>query len=62
MVVKGYFQEDEVNYYDMFAPLVKHDTIRLLTTLDTKLDWKIFRFDVLLAFLNESFEEEIFVK
>ena len=36
LVVKGYAQEAGVDYIDMFAPVARHDTIRILIALATQ--------------------------
>jgi len=61
LVVKGYHQQNEVDFSDTFAPVARHDTIRLLVALAAKLGWKIYHFDVKSAFLNGLLEEDIYV-
>ncbi|CAJ2651803.1 unnamed protein product [Trifolium pratense] len=61
LVVKGYFQQHGVDFSDTFAPVAKHDTIRLLVALAAKLGWKIYHFDVKSAFLNGLLDEDIYV-
>nr|KYP36517.1 Retrovirus-related Pol polyprotein from transposon TNT 1-94 [Cajanus cajan] len=61
LVVKGYFQQYGVDFSDTFAPVARHDTIRLLISLATKLGWKIYHFDVKSAFLNGLLDEDIYV-
>ncbi|GAU33542.1 hypothetical protein TSUD_143350 [Trifolium subterraneum] len=59
LVVKGYFQQHGVDFSDTFAPVARHDTIRLLVALAAKLGWKIYHFK--LAFLNGLLDEDIYV-
>ena len=46
LVVKGYTQQHGVYYGEIFAPIVRHDTIRLIIALAAQLGWKIFHLDV----------------
>ena len=41
LVVKGYFQQHGIDFSDTFAPVARHDTIRLLVALAAKMGWKI---------------------
>lgn len=61
LVVRGYFQQHGVDFSDTFAPVARHETIRLLAALAAKLGWKIYHFDVKSAFLNGFLEEDIYV-
>ena len=61
LVVKGYAQQPGVDYGETFAPVARHDTIRLIIALAAQLGWKIFHLDVKSAFLNGELEEEIYV-
>ncbi|RVX04494.1 Retrovirus-related Pol polyprotein from transposon RE1 [Vitis vinifera] len=62
LVVKGYSQEYGVDFSNTFAPVARHDTIRLLVALATKMGWKIHHLDVKSAFLNGVLEEDIYVE
>ena len=62
LVVKGYFQQHGVDFSDTFAPVARHDTIRLLAAMAAKMGWKIYHLDVKSAFLNGLLEEEIYVE
>ena len=45
----------------MFAPVVRVDTIRILTAIAAQNQWKIFQMDVKSAFLNGYLEEEVYI-
>ncbi|GLT32318.1 hypothetical protein SLA2020_069930 [Shorea laevis] len=62
LVVKGYAQELGVDYGETFAPVARHDTIKLLVALAANLGWKLYHMDVKSAFLNGILEEEIYVE
>lgn len=62
LVVKGYSQMAGIDYGDTFAPVARHETIRLIVALSAQCGWKIFHLDVKSAFLNGILEEEIYVE
>jgi hypothetical protein len=62
LVVKGYSQMAGIDYGDTFAPVARHETIRLIVALSAQYGWKIFHLDVKSAFLNGILEEEIYVE
>ncbi|KAL6315072.1 hypothetical protein AAG906_030925 [Vitis piasezkii] len=60
LVVKGFAQVAGVDYGDTFAPIARHDTIRLLLALAGQMGWKVYHLDS--AFLNGILLEEIYVQ
>ena len=62
LVAKGYEQEFGVDYEEVFAPVARHDTIRLLIALAAQNSWPIFQLDVKSAFLHEDLKEHVFVE
>ena len=54
LVEKGYKQQYWVNYEDVFALVVRMETMRLMIFLAAHKRWKIFQMDVKLAFLNDN--------
>ncbi|KAJ4728947.1 Retrovirus-related Pol polyprotein from transposon TNT 1-94 [Melia azedarach] len=56
LVVKGYAQQQGIDYGDTFAPVARLDTIKLLIALAAQNRWKIFHLDIKSAFLNGSLE------
>ena len=62
LVVKGFAQVAGVDYDDTFAPVARHDTIRLLLALAGQKKWKVYHLDVKFAFLNGILLEEIYVQ
>ncbi|KAA0052835.1 Retrovirus-related Pol polyprotein from transposon TNT 1-94 [Cucumis melo var. makuwa] len=61
LVVKGYKQEFGVNYKEVFAPVARHDTIRLVVSLAAQNSWPIFQLDVKSTFLHGELQEKVFV-
>ena len=46
----------------MFAPVARHDTIRLVIALATQNSWPIYQLDVKSTFLHGNLEEQVFVE
>lgn len=46
LVAKGYKQEFEVDYKEVFAPIARHDMIKLVIALAAQYSWSIFQLDV----------------
>jgi hypothetical protein len=62
LVAKGYKQQYGVDYEDVFAPVARIETVRLVISLAAQKQWKIFQMDVKSAFLNGNLEEEVYVE
>jgi hypothetical protein len=62
LVAKGYKQKYGIDYEEVFAPVARLDTVRLLISLAAHHSWKIYQLDVKSAFLNGVLEEEVYVE
>lgn len=62
LVAKGYSQQAGVDYTEVFAPVARWDTIRMILALAASKDWKVFQLDVKSAFLHGEISEEVFVE
>ncbi|XP_073268730.1 uncharacterized protein [Populus alba] len=62
LVAKGYKQREGIDYGEVFAPVARLETIRLMISLAAQHRWKIYQLDVKSAFLNGFLEEEIYVE
>ena len=62
LVAKGYRQKAGIDYDEVFAPVVRMETIRLLISKAAQNRWPIYQMDVKSAFLNGVLEEEIYVE
>ncbi|KAK1421784.1 hypothetical protein QVD17_24412 [Tagetes erecta] len=62
LVVKGYKQKYGLDYKEVFAPVIRMETIRLVLAIAAKKGWKVYQMDVKSAFLNGLLEEEVYVE
>ena len=62
LVVKGFSQRKGVYHDEIYAPVVRFETIRLLIALAALKDWLIHHLDVKSAFSNGEIKEVICVK
>ena len=61
LLAKGYTQIYGIDYQEMFSLVAKLNTIWILLSLATKLDWPLHQFDVQNAFLHGDLEEEVYM-
>ncbi|GAA0146952.1 transmembrane signal receptor [Lithospermum erythrorhizon] len=61
LVVKGYKQKLGVDYDEVFAPVARMETIRMVIAMAAQMKWSIFQMDVKSAFLNGVLKEEVYV-
>ena len=52
LVVKDYVQKYGINFKEVFAPVTRLETVRLLLSLAAKNEWEVHHLDVKSAFLN----------
>ncbi|KAK7341501.1 hypothetical protein VNO80_24432 [Phaseolus coccineus] len=52
LVVKGYAQEYGVDYTEVFAPVARMDTVRMIIAVAAQRGWGIYQLDVKSAFLH----------
>jgi hypothetical protein len=62
LVAKGYKQKYDINYKEVFAPVARLDTVRLLIALASHHNWKTYQLTVKSVFLNGILEEEVYVQ
>jgi hypothetical protein len=62
LVVKDYSQIEDLDFDEIFAPVARLESIRILLSYDTHLDFNLYQIDVKSAFLNEAIKEEVYVK
>ena len=62
LVAKGYNQHHGVDYTEVFSPVARMETIRLMVALASQRGWSIYQLDVKFAFLYGDLNEVVFVE
>ena len=61
LVVKGYSQKEGIDYGEVFSPVVRMDSIRILIAISAQEKWELHHLDVKTAFLNGEIKEDIYI-
>ena len=62
LVAMGYTQKEGIDYNDIFSPVVKHSSIRILLAIVVQFDLKLEQMDVKTVFLHGELEKNIYMK
>ena len=62
LVAKGYAQKEGIDFQEVFSPVVKMTTLRVLFALTAMLNLELYQMDVKIAFLHGDIDEEIYMK
>lgn len=62
LVAKGYAQEHGVDYEEVYAPVARMDTVRMILALAAQRGWTVFQLDVKSAFLHGELIEDVYVE
>ena len=61
LVARSFTQQEEIDYLEMFSPVIKPITVRLVLTIAVLYGWNIHQLDVHNAFLNGILQEEVYM-
>lgn len=61
LVARGFLQKEGVDYTEVYAPVARMETIRLVIALASSRNWPLCQMDVKSAFLNGRLDEEVYV-
>lgn len=61
LVIKGYKQEFDMDYKEVYALIARHDTIRLIIALATQNSWPIYQLDVTSTFFYGDLQGQVFI-
>lgn len=62
LVAKGYAQEHGIDYEEVYAPVARMDTVRMILALAAQRGWTVYQLDVKSAFLQGELTEEVYVE
>ena len=62
LVAKGFTQVEGVDYNEIFAPVVKHVSIRIIMSYVVNVDAELEQMDVKTAFLHGNLDETIYME
>jgi len=62
LVAKGYAQVQGIDFDEVFAPVARIETVRVLLALAAQGGWQVHHMDVKSAFLNGDLSETVYVK
>ena len=58
LVVKGYSQKEGIDYGQVFSPVARMESIRILIAIAAQEEWELHHLDVKTAFLNGEIKED----
>ncbi|XP_076937607.1 uncharacterized protein LOC143605339 [Bidens hawaiensis] len=61
LVAKGYVQQHGIDFEEVFAPVARIETVRLILALAAYNKWEVHHLDVKSAFLHGELKEEVYV-
>ncbi|KAI3813794.1 hypothetical protein L1987_18529 [Smallanthus sonchifolius] len=62
LVVQGFYQEEGIDYEEVFAPVARLEAIRMFLAYAAYMDFTVHQMDVKSAFLYGKVQEEVYVK
>jgi hypothetical protein len=62
LIAKGYVQRHGIDYEEVFAPVARMESVRVLLAVAAHRSWSVHHMDVKSAFLNGELVEEVYVQ
>ena len=62
LVIKGYRKTEGLDYFDMYSPVTRINSIRMVLAIAALKDLEVHQMDVKTAFLNGDLNEEIYME
>lgn len=62
LVARGFSQKKGIDYQEVFAPVVKHVSIKVLLSLVVNLDLELEQMDVKTTFLHGNLDEDLYMQ
>ncbi|GJV21950.1 retrovirus-related pol polyprotein from transposon TNT 1-94 [Tanacetum coccineum] len=61
LVVRGYCQEEEIDFEESFAPVDRMEAIRIFLSYATNKSFTVYQMDIHTAFSHDSLNKEVYV-
>jgi len=61
LVARGFLQKHGLDYNEVFTPVARLKTVRLIVAVASNRNWSLYQLDVKPTFLNGSLEEEVYI-
>jgi len=61
LVAKGFTQKDDIDYKEIFSPISRKDSFKIIMALVAHYDLELHQMDVKTAFLNGDLEENVYM-
>jgi hypothetical protein len=61
LVARGFLQKEGIDFGEVFAPVARLETVRMVVAVASYNGWSMYQLDVKSAFLNGLLEEEAYV-
>ena len=62
LIARGFVQHEGIDFDEVFVPVARIESVRLLLALAAAKDWRIHHLDVKSTFLNSELTETVFVR
>ena len=61
LIIKGYYQRQEIDYDETFSPVVMLKSIMILLAITAHYDYETWKMDVKTTFLNGNLSKEVYM-
>ena len=61
LVVKGYAEREGISFWEIFSPVARMESIRILIAIAAQEEWELHHLDVKTSFLNGEIKEDIYI-
>lgn len=61
LMTMSFLKRQGLDYFELFAPVARHETISLVVALTCSIRWNLSHLNVKSAFLNGPLDEEVYV-
>lgn len=61
LVARGFLQKQGIDFGEVFAPMARLESIRLIIAIASYKGWSLHQLDLKSAFLNGWLDEEVYV-